>query len=264
VPLDLSQLDRTLLVRSPLTSVIFQLRFDHTARASEAEVARDFHDDLGGPEGPLPRLSQYTKGAGINVAFGPNVQPAIAQQAPAVGWQLASADRAVRVTIQPTWISVETSRYEGWEEDFAPRLDLVLAAVDRHIRPVFEQRVGLRYINQITDVPVHDAAGWQAWIDHRLLGMATDSEIGPLLRFNRQQAVLELDAETRCTLNQGFAPDPQRDGALTYLLDYDIARVGVRRFHAEQIRETADLFNSYALRLFQLSSTSALRQRLAQ
>jgi uncharacterized protein (TIGR04255 family) len=261
VPLDLSQLDRSVLVRSPLTSVIFQLTFDHTARASEAEVARAFHDALGGPAGPVPVLQQITEG-GINLALGPNVPPAFAQQPAAIGWQLESADGGVRIRILPTYVSVEASRYEGWEGDFAPRLEQVLGAVDQQIHPVFEQRLGLRYINQITE-PVGGPEGWQEWIDERLLGIATHQEIGPMIVFSRQQVVLQLDEQARCTLNHGFAPDPEHEGALTYLLDYDVAREGVRRFDSGQIRETADLFNSYALRLFQLSSTPSLRQHLA-
>jgi uncharacterized protein (TIGR04255 family) len=63
-------------------------------------------------------------------------------------------------------------------------------------------------------------------------------------------------------VNHGYAPDDAREGALTYVLDFDVAREGMRRFDTEGIRAAADLFNAYALRMFQIATTDELRELL--
>jgi uncharacterized protein (TIGR04255 family) len=261
VPLDLSDLDTSVLVRSPLTSVICQIRFNHSPRASDAQIASDFYEALGGKTGRYPKLEQIAETA-INVSVGPNVPAAVAQQAPVSGWRMSSADGQHVVSLLPTSIALEATTYEGWDQDFGPRLDEMLDCVERLVEPVFEQRVGLRYINQVVETEVRAPEGWREWIDAQLLGLITNDEIGPMVVFARQQAILQLDEEARCTWNHGFVPDPDREGTLAYLLDYDIAREGMRPFDRHQIRNTLNLFNCYALRLFQLSTTPALRERL--
>lgn len=263
MPLDLSQLDRSVLPRSPLTTVVCQVRFNQSPAASDATVAQQLYEELGGRDGPLPHIEQVAE-TSINVSLGANVPASIAQQAGGSGWRISSAEGDQTILLFPSAITFEVARYEGWEEDFSPRLETILRNIAELVAPVFEQRLGLRYINQLTEPEVREAPAFQEWLDPRFLGLAAHDEIGPLVVFARQQAVLQLDDEARCTMTHGLAPDPQRDGALTYLLDFDIAREGMRRFDVGEISDGANLFNAYALRLFQLATTAQLREYLAQ
>jgi uncharacterized protein (TIGR04255 family) len=261
VPLDLTNLDRGVLGRSPLSSVICQVRYDVTPTASDARTARAFFDRLGAG-GRFEKLDQVLESA-LNVAFTPGSAPAVAQQPSNSGWRLSAADGGRVVLLMPTHVAVEATSYEGWEADFAPLLADVLDAVADLVNPVFEQRLGLRYVNQIAEPEVAEAREWHGWIDDRLLGVATHEEIGPMVAFLRQQTILQLDDEARCTINSGFAPDPERDELLTFLFDCDVVRQGTRPFEVTSVRETADQFNSYALRLFQLATTPQLREALS-
>jgi uncharacterized protein (TIGR04255 family) len=261
VPLDLTQLDRSVLRRAPLASVICQVRYEVTSQASEARTARDFFGRLAA-EGRFERLDQIVESS-LNVSVGVGSAPAVAQQPSNSGWRLTSSDGSRVVILMPTHVSVEATSYEGWEADFAPLLSDTLDAISDLVSPVFEQRIGLRYINQVTEPEVEEGPGWRNWIDDSFLALATHDEIGQMVAFMRQQATLELDEQARCTVNSGFAPDADREGLLTFLLDFDISREGMRPFEVDGIRAATDLFNSYALRLFQLATTPELREALA-
>jgi uncharacterized protein (TIGR04255 family) len=262
MPLDLTELNREVLPHAPLASVICQVRYEATPRASEAITARAFFDQLSGGE-RFQRLDQIIE-ATVNVAVAGGGPPSLAQQASSSGWRLTSADGSRIISLMPSHVSLEVTSYDGWENDFAPLLSEVLAAVAELVAPVFEQRLGLRYINQIVEPDVTDGPSWRTLIDESFLGLANHDEVGPTVAFLRQQGTLELDDDgSTCIVNCGYAPDPDREGSLTFLLDFDISREGMRPFDAAEVCTVADRFNEYALRLFQLATTDALRATFA-
>jgi uncharacterized protein (TIGR04255 family) len=261
VVLNLPELDRRKLAHPPLTSVICQVRYEVSLRASDAKVASAFHGELGGVDGRYPNITPIIENQ-LNLALLPNAPPSFGHQSAMTGWRLSDENGSKAISLLPRAVALEVSTYDGWDDDFAPQLAALLAAVERHVEPVFEQRLGLRYINQISEPPATEASDWQEWIDPQILGIAAHGQLGPLVKFMRQQVVLQVGDDARCTLNHGFAEDPEREGALTYLLDIDTAREGVRPFDVAGIAAAASEFNSYALRLFQLAITPALRERL--
>jgi uncharacterized protein (TIGR04255 family) len=262
--LHLSELDRQKLAHPPLTNVVCQVSFDLSPRASEAKVASAFHEALGGSRGQYSQIASITE-TSVNLAFGPNAAPSFGQPSGiTTGWRLTDEKGDHSVTLMPHSVRVEARAYGGWEDDFGPQVNAALAALEEHIDPVFEQRLGLRYINQVTEPIVSEPADWREWIDPQVLGIVMHDDLGPRVKFARQQVVLEEAEGVRSTLNHGFASDPERDGALTYLVDIDVVREGMRPFDRKAIAAAATDFNSYALRLFQLTVTPALRDHLSQ
>lgn len=260
MPLEVSNVDRTLLTHSPLTNVICQVRFDPTPRAGEARVVQELRTRLGGEEA-FPHLEPIAE-ASLSVSVGPNAPP-VSQQINATGWRMRTNDGGRIVSLLPSSVSYEVSDYPGWDE-FVAQFDAVLAAIAECVQPVFEQRLGLRYINQLTVPEVRSPEGWRGYIDDAFVGLAANTEIDSLVIFTRQQAVLQLDDETRCTLNHGFAPDEAREQALTYVLDFDVAREGTRLFDTDGLHAAAERFNAYALRLFQIATTMQLRDLISR
>lgn len=258
MPLDVSQIDRSLLAHSPLTSVICQVRFNPTPAAGDARKVQELRKKLGG-EAAFPGLEPITE-ASINISIAPNAPP-VSQQQNSTGWRMSSQDGKRVVVLLPSAVALEVFSYPGWDA-YGQELETLLSAVAESVEPVFEQRLGLRYINQLTTPDVRAPEGWREFIDPAFLGFGTHEEIASMVTFSRQQVVLQLDEDARCTIHQGYAPDEERDNALTYILDFDIAREGTRPFDSSGIREAADRFNAYALRLFQLSTTSELRSHL--
>ena len=258
MPLDVSQVDRSVLLNSQLASVICQVRFDPTPRAGEANMVKQLRERLGG-EAAFPKLDQIAE-ASVNVSIARATAP-VAVQDNQTGWRMQSADERQVVILLPVLVTLEVFNYEGWDT-FSQRLREVLEAVGELVEPVFEQRLGLRYINQLTVPETRISTDWVGNVDPHFLGIGAHPEIAGDILYARQQALLQLDEEVRCTINHGFAPDDDREGALTYVLDFDLAREGARSFDVPSILDAAATFNTYALRLFQIATTPELRERL--
>lgn len=259
--LNLGAVDRRLLARAPLASVICQVRFE-APEAVSPNSALALRDALGG-EQAFPHIERIGQGSSFSVSLGPG-GPSAQPGQPSQGWRIRNAERTRVVALLPNAVTLEVFEYHGWEQAFAPALTDVLEALANTVKPVFEQRLGLRYINQLK-VPedVRRPEQWGGFISPSFLSLASDPEVGPMVEVTRQQTVLAIDDGVKCIVNHGFAADDDRDGALTYVLDFDVYRESLREFDPAGIMAAANTFNRVALRLFQLATTQELRELLA-
>jgi uncharacterized protein (TIGR04255 family) len=258
VPVRLDQPDRTQLASSPLTLVVFQLRFETNLLVSDAQTAREFHQQLGGRQGDYPVIEPVSSLA-VQVASFPGLDPAVSQRQTTAGWRFRSEDASWVVSLMPDSVSLETSRYETWGR-FRERLGHVIGTLQDVLTPVFEQRLGLRYVNQIGFPDVREPAEWERWIGRDLLGPLLQERLREGITFSRQQLGLDLGDDVICSFSHGSFPT-EGDG-LAYLLDYDVFRQTGQPFAAESVLDASDEFNTRALALFQLSVTPEYRERL--
>jgi uncharacterized protein (TIGR04255 family) len=256
MPLNLPAPDEARLPHSPLALAVCQVQFDDPVAVSDSRVILEMHQTLGGRQGPYPKVERIQT-AGFDIRPGPaGLQPmaALPQQ---TGWRLQSDDKGWFVSIMPNYAALETPRYTSWDE-FRNRLSPLLQAVAKHIAPATEQRLGLRYLNHFTEPEVTDPQGWREYIAPELLGLILHERLGPAVIAAQQQVDLDVGDEARASLRHGTATDLTRDGALIYVLDFDIYREGLRTFDVADIEATADTFNHKALQLFQQSVTSTM------
>jgi uncharacterized protein (TIGR04255 family) len=251
MPLNLPEPDQTLLPRSPLDLVVCQLRFEQQPHASESATALAIRDALGGAE-RYPRLDQVQAQA-LNLLAGVGLAPAIGP--PAAGWRLQSADGEWVVSLMPDHIALETTRYEGWHE-FRDRFGELLEATAAQLAPGIEQRLGLRYIDRISETGASAPADWRPYLNGDLLGLVLDDALGPAVTAARQQLLLDLGEGFACTFTHGFLPGD--GGRLDYLLDYDISREGGRPFAVDGVRTALEILHVDALKLFYASISEAL------
>lgn len=252
--------DELLLPRSPLALVVCQTRFEEVPAVSDARTMLRVQEALGGRDGEYPRTEKNTAQT-INVPVsGSHVQPLMALQQ--AGWRLASDAGEMAVALMPDHFSLETTAYQGWD-DFRARFVRLLRAVAEHIDPVLEQRVGLRYINRLTEPVVSHPGRWAEYIASELLGPALHARLGPAIRASQQQIDFDPEGGTQCSMRHGFFRDPSRQGAVTYLLDFDVYREGTRPFDQAAILEAVDTFHHLVLQLFQQSITPAMHRFLA-
>lgn len=252
MPLPLPAPDRTRLARSPLDLVVCQLRFETQGQVNEAQIALTVHEALGGADGRYPRLEPLQAQA-VNFTLGLGA-PAVSQQGIS-GWRYQSADGLWIVSLMPDHVGLETTRYTEWE-DFRERMHELLEVTVEHIAPGIEQRLGLRYIDRITEVDASSPADWEPYLARELLGLALHEQLGPAVTTTRQQLLLDLDEGYACAVNHGFVPG--ENGRLDYLLDYDLFREGGRPFSADAVTEALDVLHDDAGKLFQASITPAL------
>lgn len=251
--LALAEPDKTRLARSPLQLVVCQLRFEDIPSVADPRIGLAIHEFLGGRTGPYPIFEQL-KGEQLEVQIGVG-GPIATQQSTLSGWRLFSEDRRWIVSLLPGSIALETTAYTTWEEEFGPRLRAVFAAAAEELKPVLEQRLGLRYVDVLTEPEVTTPIGWRGWIVDELLGPILHERLGPFVRSTRQQLEIDTGDGTRCTLRHGALSDKVHGDRTSYLLDWDVYRDHAQPFDLADLSAAAASFNLLALRLFQQAIT---------
>ncbi len=242
--LDLPEPDRRPLSRSPLQLVVCQVRYEPVPRASEARVALAVHELLGGREGPFAKMEPLQS---LNITMGPQVMPTATPN----GWRLTSTSGDWTAQLLGDQSSLETTAYETWEGMFRKRLFGLVDALTEQLQPETLNRVGLRYVDRITEPVVNGPAEWSQYIAPEILGPVLHEHLGPGVTAAQQQVDLDAGDEKRATLRHGFFRDQLQGGKLTYVLDFDTYREGIAAWNADEIKGLADELNELALRLFQ-------------
>ena len=132
--------DRCIYRRSPLIEVICQLRFPAILRI-DAQAPAQFQEAI---RGDYPQFSQRMENLPPRKEGGKLVP-----QGTQPNYQFLAKDNHWKVNLTKNFISLSTNHYTRWE-DFAKRLDKVLAAFIRLYQPTYFERVGLRFINSIS------------------------------------------------------------------------------------------------------------------
>jgi uncharacterized protein (TIGR04255 family) len=257
--LSLPEPDTRRLTLSPLELVVCQVRHERKLVVAEGPTALAVHEMLGGTGGRYPNLDEIT-GAEVNVVVGPGAVPNVSETKSS-GWRFASADGTWAVTLMPDHFALETTAYTTWAEDFQLRFVELVDAVAQHVAPTFERRIGLRYIDRITELRLTSIAAWEPYLRPELLGMALHPEIGAGVRQSQQHLLIEINDGIVAGLRHGPVLEPG-SAEVDYQLDFDISRQGSRAFDADAIKDVVDQFNIHALQLFQASVTGALLEAL--
>lgn len=131
------------LADSPLTKVLAQIRFAHPASfaADQDRVANEVVKLLA-PDYPV-----FFSGQDMQIEISPD--GVTAQPSTTRLWRLSTADTAWRVTFGVNFVAIETTEY-GRRREFAERLRQAWEAFGTVVGAPAVERLGVRYINQIT------------------------------------------------------------------------------------------------------------------
>lgn len=129
------------LARAPLVNVLAQVRYPKVPLFSTEEGAGAVQERL------RERYPILRRGPAIALAITPS--GVVQQMSQSSLWRLQDRDGTWTVTLSDEFISIETRTYIS-REDFCTRLDEALAAISNIGEPVIYDRVGVRYINQLT------------------------------------------------------------------------------------------------------------------
>jgi uncharacterized protein (TIGR04255 family) len=244
------------LKRSPLELVVCQVRHERNLAVADPKRALEVHGGLGGK---YPVLDEAA-GIALNIVGGPGgVSTTPDEQR---GWNFRSTDGAWTVVLMPEFFALETRAYTDWT-DFSARLDELVRVLGSVLEPSLEQRLGLRFIDRIKDPVVRSPAGWQGWIDDRLLGPVLHASLGPAIKAVQQ--VLQLDGgdDVEVLLRHGCELDGHPDDPVWhYFLDHDCSRSGGRAYSPGDIRDGAERLHTVALAVFQAAVTKKLFEHL--
>lgn len=132
------------LTDGPLVRTIAQVRFPHLTQfaINEDAVAKRVAAALA-EQYPLLEVGQE-----VSVTV---TSDAVSENRGATRlWRLTSADRAWQVSFSGTFLSIDTKNYVQ-RSDFARRLAEAWAALDQQVPVPYIERIGVRYVNQLTD-----------------------------------------------------------------------------------------------------------------
>jgi uncharacterized protein (TIGR04255 family) len=261
--LDLPVPDKTPLRRSPLQLVVCQVRFDEIFSVNDPRAVLALHKALGGPKGKYPK-SESIQIQMTQVQVGPGGPEGAQTLPPQGGRRFKSQDDLWTITLLPTHVALETTAYTSWEGDFQNRLFELIDAIDEHIGPTIEERIGLRYINQLTEPTAVSPGDWHGYVAAELLGVILHPAIGPGVSNTLNQVNINFGEGLGCLLRHGAVPDPGQPGKTNYMLDLDTFRQQPRDFLAQDIKSCADELNDLVLRLFQQSITPELYKFLKE
>lgn len=238
------------LARSPLTLVVCQIRHNRLLSATEVTNVLKLKDRL-------QRYPEVIEEAEHQVALGGGPGGLFASAPQSIpAWKLQSEDGNWRVAIRPDFFALETTAYESWT-DFTVRLTDLIDGIIEVFRPSLEQRLGLRFIDEITDPIVASPSDWRPWIRAELLGVVTDDLLGRSVRSCQQLVELQGPGSLRVNLRHGIQSQP--DGrSYIYLIDQDCFRAEGREFKRDDILAAAEELHRLALGVFQSAITPEL------
>ena len=159
--------ERCILQKPQLLEVICQLRFPDILKIDAGEPAM-FQDAV---RAEYPQYAKKVEQLPPQLVNGKPVP-----QGTVNNYQFVSADGQWKLSLTKGFIALSTHAYSRWE-DFAKRLDAVLAVFIQEYRPAFFSRVGLRYINAFRrEALERDGCAWKELITPGFLGLMAEPD----------------------------------------------------------------------------------------
>jgi uncharacterized protein (TIGR04255 family) len=242
------------LKASPLALVVCQVRHERELAASDATRVLKVCEALDWASELTERVAQE-----LNVIAG-EAGMATTSLPATRGWQLQSADGQWIATVMPDQFSLETRAYPSWEE-FRTRMLALTDAVLTYVGPALEQRIGLRFVNQLSHSSVVLPADWAGRISDVLLQRDLYDALGDSLRAAMQVLEIRTPDDLKLVIRHGCQPSSAEGGNI-YVLDYDCSRQGIQALSRDQIADTIEKLHRLALQAFEMATTSSLRDEL--
>lgn len=244
---------------NPLADVICQLRFPEILTI-EANAPIDFQEAV---RYAFPKYGVRKEASAPRLTGAPGNMRLESQPA-TNNYQFTTADGIWRINLTSRFISLSCSRYTRWE-DFANRLDQLLAAFIRVYQPALFERIGLRYINAISrrDLELEEYP-FRDLIHSMYLGPLSDDTLHESA-FQRCGMDSEFSAgnSIRAKIHAGpgiLNRNGQTDPESKFIFDQDLFVTGdVPVNHAAS---TLDAIHGKAFRLFRGAITDTLHDAM--
>jgi len=147
-----------LLERAPLAYVVVQVRFPPVLKINEQSFVAGFQEAVRSLY-PILRPEQ-THGYVIT-------PDGVGRSSPDTTWRFLSIDEAWKVSLAPTFVSIETKRYVS-REDFVERVRVIVEALQSTVDPKLVDRIGVRYSNRLID---EDLENLSSLVRSEILGL---------------------------------------------------------------------------------------------
>ena len=164
-------------------------------------------------------------------------------------WQLSNEDRSVTVTLAPLAVNVQVLNYLHFQESLACIFSLALGAYASTTNATIIQRLGLRYINRLTDPEAKRPEFWSSVLSSNFSG-PTAGVLGSFLQGARQQMQLRLEPTVGAVVNSVIFQDSEMANAFSCLVDIDVFDERATTFESKNISDLTRKLNRTAYGLF--------------
>ena len=250
-----SDRERYLYRKPQLAEVICQLRFPvilsisaHEPADFQEAIRQDFPQYKRLQEQPQPKLTGAP--GSFRVEEGERI----------TNYQFLSADGKWKVNLTNNFIALATPAYTKWE-DFAAKLDLILAQFIPIYRPAYFERVGLRFINAFSRKALElEGVPFRELFQPGYLGLLGEEDVREE-GFARAGQDVELSISGGCRVKLHAGPGMVqrgnvKDGEVRFILDNDVFMNG--KLPVAQCAPALQTVHIQADRLF----AGAITQRL--
>ncbi|MDQ4489348.1 TIGR04255 family protein [Sinomonas sp. ASV486] len=206
------------LERTHLEAAIGEVRFSSDRSELPEREAEAIWVGLG--RDSLPVFEKHTQSV-VSVTVGPQgASQTVEEQR---GWVLATADKSLLFTLLPSTVVVQTSKYERYSASLGDRLKEILPLFTAATRVSRIQRVGLRFINRLSDPGALQPQFWKEHIREDFAGPLAGG-LSELVVGQHQQTQLRLDSTATARIQSGFFQEPGARSLYSFLIDLDVFR----------------------------------------
>ena len=247
--------DRYTYSSSPLIETICQLRFP-TILSIGSTVPAQFQEQV---RSEFPRYIAREEQQPPKVVNGK-----LEQVPPITNYNFISTDGLWKINLTQNFIALSTLRYGHWEE-FAQKLDKVLALFIQIYQPAFFERIGLRYVNAFSRnrLGLQDEL-WDDLIESPFIGVLAEPDVDEKLT-SKCALDVEMTLENQCRMKlhagPGMLGDGKKDPEPKFILDHDLSVVD-KQIPAQRIAGDLAILHDYAVRLFNAAITDELRNAM--
>ena len=247
--------DRYTYASSPLIETICQLRFP-TILSIGSTVPAQFQEQV---RAEFPRYVAREEGQPPKVVNGK-----LEQVPPITNYNFISTDGLWKINLTQNFIALSTLRYGHWEE-FAQKLDKVLALFIQIYQPAFFERIGLRYVNAFSRKRLGlEEELWDDLINAPFIGVLSEPDVD-----ETKTSKCALDVEIslgdqrhlKLHAGPGLLGDGKKDPEPKFILDGDFSVVD-KEIPAQRIAGDLDVLHDYAVRLFNAAVTQELHEAM--
>ncbi len=254
-----SETERVQYRKPQLLEVICQLRFPLILSISAREPA-EFQDLI---RGSYPQYTRNVEKLPPKVLGQPGNMK-LEEQPDVINYQFLSADGRWKVNMTNGFIALATPAYTVWEE-FARRLDEVLAHFIKVYKPAYFERIGLRYINAFSRKALGlEDTPFAELIEPSYLGVMADEDVNERA-FARITQEAELSLPGGCKLKLHCGPgmikrNNVEDKEVRFILDNDIFMTG--KIEMKHSAGALNTVHTHADRAFRGAITDTLHRAM--
>lgn len=234
---------RRVFARNHIEVAVAEVRFIRACEEIAEADAAAIWDRLGTQRFPIfePHRQQT-----VNVT----ISPEGAQQSAEVqeGWLLATGDRTTAITLLPSSVVVQTQAYDHYSQSVGEFVNTVLPAFAEVTGAVRVQRLGMRYVNRLTDADATHPEFWGGRIEASF-GAPLRGPFADRITRQHQQVQLRL-AHAEARIQCGLLPLPGKISHFDYLVDLDVFIEQTRNYEATWCSNQMRQLNRTAFALF--------------